>query len=173
MRPGPMPLPTPVKAARGTLRASRTNPHEPQPQPLAVAPDPPAWLDARARAAWARLVPVVMGMQVLADGDQELLALFAHQLATYERAAESLATKDGLTFVVLDGDGNPKGIGQWPEIKIAAAASAECRRLAEHFGMSPASRGRVSSVAPAEAEPVNPLTRFLNRPRVVDGTASR
>ncbi len=171
MRPGPLPLPTAVKQLRGTLRADRINPKEPQSRALTRAPKAPAWLSPRARAAWARLVPVVLRMRVLADGDQELLALLAHQLAVYEQAAESLAGKDALTFVVMDGDGNPKAIAQWPEIKIAAAASAECRRLAEHFGMSPASRGRVSAVG-GSAEAPDPFAEF-DAPHSVDQFINR
>jgi len=122
-------------------------------------------------AAWRRLVRLLTGMRVLGAQDLELLAVLADQIATYERAGQALAAKPALSFVVLDGDGNPKGLTTWPEIKIKAQAAAEIRRLAEHFGLSPSSRSRVSAHSVvvehdpfAEFDPQpNPLDRFLKR----------
>ncbi len=160
MRPGPLPLPTAAKRLRGTLRNDRQNPQEPVGHVLTRAPAPPAWLDDLGRLAWARLCAVVLPMRVLTAGDCELLAVLADQLATYERAASALRDK-GLSFVLLDGDGNPKGVQVFPEVKLKAAAAAEVRRLIEHFGLSPASRSRVSAVAVAA---VDEWSEFFDQP---------
>ncbi len=148
MRPGPLPLPTAAKLLRGTLRKNRQNPQEPVGAVLTRAPKPPDWLDDLGRLAWARLCAVVVPMKTLAAGDVELLAVLADQIGTYERCAAALSGK-GVSFVLLDGDGNPKGVQTFPEVKTKATCAAEIRRLVEHFGLSPSSRSRVSAAAPA------------------------
>lgn len=165
MRPGPQPLPTATKRLRGTLRPDRQNPREPVGRVLTRAPKAPDWLDDLGRLAWARLCAVVVPMKVLTAGDVELLAVLADQLAVYEHAAVALRVKGSLSFVVLDGDGNPKGVQAFPEVKLKAAAAAEIRRLVEHFGLSPASRSRVAVPAPDTTDDFSqfdlpvPLTR--------------
>jgi P27 family predicted phage terminase small subunit len=157
-------LPSAIKTQRGTLRAHRVQPNEPAALPLRGA-KPPAWLSPRARDAWVRLVRILAprggGTRVLGGQDLELLGVFADQVGLYQEAAEVLASKDGLSFVVTDGDGTPKGLHPWPEIKVKQAAAAEIRRLAEHFGLSPASRARVSAVASAAEDAGDEFDRFL------------
>ena len=166
MRPGPQPLPTHTKRLRGTLRRDRQNALEPVGRVLTRAPKPPDWLDDLGRLAWSRLCAVIVPMQTLTAGDVELLAVLADQLATYEHAAAALRARGSLSFVLLDGDGSPKGVQTFPEVKLKAAAAAEIRRLVEHFGLSPASRSRVAVQAPAmpddpfaEFDPIAPATR--------------
>jgi P27 family predicted phage terminase small subunit len=154
-----------VKALRGTLRPSRVNPHEPVAVPLSRAPRPPDWLDPAGMVAWRRLCAVLLPMRCLCSGDLDLLAVLADQLSSYEAAARFLREKGAQSFVLLDGDGSPKGVQPWPEIKIRSAAAAEIRRLAEHFGLSPASRSRVSAATVPEADE-DPFAEF-DRPVVL------
>jgi P27 family predicted phage terminase small subunit len=140
-----LPTPSATKRLLGTYRADRANAGEPEALPLPDTLTAPAWLDARGVAAWDRLVPMLRQMDVLGGQDLELLAILADTLSTYEAAAECLKGKGSLSFVVTDGDGTPKGLVPYPEVKIKAAAAQEIRRLAEHFGLSPASRSRVST----------------------------
>lgn len=149
-RTGPLPFPTAVKAARGTLRADRANPREPAALPIGRV-KAPAWLDAAGVVAFAWLVSVLRRTRVLGAQDLPLLAVLADQMAQYEQAARVLGEKGSLSYVVLDGDGAPKGVQAFPEVKIKAAAASEIRRLSEHFGLSPASRARVTAAEPGAA----------------------
>jgi P27 family predicted phage terminase small subunit len=162
-RTGPLPLPSAIKAARGTLRRDRIRPGEPAALPVPADVQPPSWLTAEGVAAWDRLMAVLAdaGARVLGRQDLELLAVLADQIAIYQTAAQTLKAKPALSFVVTDGDGNPRGIHAWPELKIKQAAAAEVRRLCEHFGLSPASRARVSAVPDADEDRVEtPLARL-------------
>jgi len=157
---GPLPLPTAVKRLKGTLRPGRVAAAEAPTLALPRVIRPPAWLTPGAAATFARLVATLKHMGVLGRQDLDLVALLASQLDLYEACSLALNGKPALTFVVLDGDGNPKGVQPWPELKIRAAALVEIRRLAEHFGLSPASRGRVSSIGiPDSAD--DPFAEFI------------
>jgi len=68
------------------------------------------------RLAWARLCAVIAPMKTLTAGDVDLLAVLGDQIAVYEHAGAALHAKGSLSFVVLDGDGNPKGVQTFPEV---------------------------------------------------------
>lgn len=74
------PLPTNIKALRGTLRKDRTNPHEPKPR--GEIGDPPDHLSEAARACWSELVEH-MPPGVAFDSDRLSLELAACLLAEF------------------------------------------------------------------------------------------
>jgi len=141
---GPLPQPTLLKLARGETRPSRHNVREPATRHLAEPPRPPAWLDPIGRDTWRELAALLTSSRVLGEQDLLLLALLADQTSVYRRAAAFLATK-GESFVLLDGDGNPKGVQAYPQVAIRQRAAEELRRLCEHFGLSPSARTRVQA----------------------------
>lgn len=150
---GRLPVPTGIKALQGTLRKDRVNAREPEAKPLTRAPRPPEWLGPLGVAAWRRLWPVLLPVKVCTVADVEVVALAAHWLGIHEQCARALRDKPGLSFVVQDADGNPRGVQAWPETKLQQQAVVECRRLLEHLGLTPASRTRVSSLGPAADDP--------------------
>jgi len=158
-----MRLPTMTKVLRGTLRPDRLVAREAPPLPLPRVISAPAWLSPTEQVIWRELYDLGVAAGVLGAQDLPLLAHLAAQESLVRQCTETLALKVSLTFVVLDGDGSPKAVLPWPELKLRAAALIEVRRLCEHFGFSPASRARVPATALTGFEsPRSKLERFVN-----------
>jgi phage terminase small subunit len=122
--------PTALKMLHGTDRADRANPAEPQP---AVGAEPPPWLPKRgvARAAWNRLAPILSHLRVLTVADAEALALACDALAEY------LAARD-------DPDGWRHADSAWKRYLYAL----------RDFGLTPASRPKVSAMPERAVDPL-------------------
>lgn len=148
---GRIPKPTELKRLAGTLRKSRQNLDEPQPE--AGTPEPPADLDARAQAAWSYYAPILATCRVLTLADREILACFCAAAGRRSQAEEELA-KSGP--VVKSPSGYPI---QNPWLAIANKALEQILRFGQELGLSPASRTRVKSL-PA-AKPTTGRGRFF------------
>src|SRR5215216_4121585 len=72
---GRKPLPTHLKLVKGTARAHRLNPHEPNPS--VVTPEPPAHLDERARARFAAMAGMLARHGIMTELDAGALARYA------------------------------------------------------------------------------------------------
>jgi len=159
---GRPPKPTNLKILQGTFRPCRGT-AEPEPDLFEHAPKPPKAIKGpahkRAAAEWKRVAQQLVDLGLLSSLD--LVALECYCLA-YERmnlAEESLAQAivggQGLTCLT------PNGFEQQrPEISIISGARKECREFLVQFGMTPASRSRVS-VKKKKAGPVDPMERLL------------
>src|SRR5690348_16848144 len=130
-RRGPLPLPTAVKAERGTLRPSRLVANEFAP-PLAV-PEPPSSLSTEARFEWSAVVPHLTGVLTLLDAT--VLEAFCENVALAKRfqaaAAKDPVTKDFGRLIV-----NPASAAAIRHWQLA-------RQLGQEIGWSPAARSRV------------------------------
>lgn len=138
---GPPPTPTPVLAMRGSWRANR-NPDEPRPE--RGRPRCPKWLDAKAKEAWAVLIPQLDRMGILAKIDGNALARYC-QLWSRWRKAEDFLALNGDTYLQKDAFGKATGVKAYPQARIAANLSEQLLRLEQHFGMTPAARARLSA----------------------------
>lgn len=164
--PGPgrgrPPKPTAIKVIQGTFRPSREI-ENPAPELYTKAPKPPKNLTRKdhpiARKEWARIAPELVELGLLSNVD--LVALECYCLA-YERkhlAEEALGDGLGMTFTT------PNGYQQQrPELSIAAQASKEVLGYLVQFGMSPASRSRVSSPK-KKTGAADPMEDLLNGTR--------
>lgn len=147
---GPAPLPTAIKKLRGTARKDRENPAEPQPE--VGRPACPKWLDGEAKAEWRRVVPLLLELRVLSKQDRAMLAVYCQAWSRW-RAAEGVIAREGLTFVTESGF-----IAKHPAVTIAAESMRIMEKAAQHFGMTPSSRSRVSQTpAPPEKDPAEEL----------------
>jgi P27 family predicted phage terminase small subunit len=140
-RRGPPPKPSALKKAQGTYRPDRAAVREVEPVP--GVPEMPRWLDAEGRREWKRVVPQLAGLGILATVDRAMLADYcaAHSLAVratreYQRAP-----------LMTEG---PHGPVPNPLLKVAKEARAQARLLGAEFGLSAASRSRISA---PEAKP--------------------
>jgi phage terminase small subunit len=122
--------PTALKVLHGTDRADRANPSEPRP---ALGAEPPPWLPETgvAREAWDRLAAVLTEMKVLTVADAEALALACVALADY-----------------LDA---PSDADNW---RRADAAWKRYLYGLRDFGLTPASRSKVSAAPAGESDPL-------------------
>lgn len=141
--PGPRPLPTAVKIARG--RAGHHPINDREPEPRRKLPRCPSWLQEEARAEWRRKARELYDAGLLTVVDDSALAAYCTVFARWVEA-ESKVHEQGM--VVETTNGNPI---QNPYLAIANRAMDDMRRYLIEFGMTPASRSRVKVVS-AEKE---------------------
>jgi len=131
-------LPDALKAMRGTLKKSRSNPRAPKPGPVAIGL-PPDRLRLDEQEAWARLAAVVGPLRVVASCDMEAFELLALAVALAHRTARDRRAS-----------ANQK-------IRTSQAALSALRE----FGLTPSTR---SKVAAAPEVVVDNLAEFLYVP---------
>ena len=136
---GPAPKPTEIKKQQGTWRADRETPDEVRPAGTAQCP---VWLEPEAQIEWQRLAPELERLGLLTSVDQ---AAFAAYCSAYARwvAAELMVREEGMTFVTNNGY-----IQQHPAVGISTRALEQMKGYLQQFGMTPASRARLTSQVP-------------------------
>lgn len=141
--------PTPLKIVEGTARADRLNPNEPKP-PVSI-PSCPSGLSAGAKAEWRRIAPALEDMGLLSQIDRAALAGYCELYARWQKAEREIqkpAAKGGGEVVTT-----PNGSLQVsPWVSISRAALSEMRKFASEFGLTPASRSKVSAEPPKKEE---------------------
>jgi P27 family predicted phage terminase small subunit len=153
MAAGRPPKPTHLKKLGGTLQPSRTNHNEPIPDvALGLPPD---WLSARAKEYWQEIGDLLLGMKLVSYGDSAALMLLCDTLAEYVSLRVSIQKK-GRVYENLTPGG--KVYRPNPEVAMAADAWRRAQRMLVEFGLTPASRGKVSALgAPDEKDPLAAL----------------
>jgi P27 family predicted phage terminase small subunit len=144
---GRKPTPTALRLLRGNPRKRPINAAEPKPSPLPAGLAAPTWLDPDAAAEWNRVAPMLGRLGVLTETDADALAAYCEAFTTWKQATQRLRqfgmvvkrTKAGLELPVIS-----------PYVKIAHHAMAQMRAFLVEFGMTPSSRARIHTAAPAE-----------------------
>lgn len=150
---GRRPLPTNIKALRGTQRPDRANKKEPKPK--VAIPQCPPHLSDEAKKEWKRMTKDLAQLGLLSKIDRAALALYCQAWGRWIEAEEALR-KHGV--MVKSPNGYPM---QSPYLAVANKAMEQMRAMLTEFGMSPSSRTRVHGNAPA-IDPDDPLERLLN-----------
>ena len=162
--------PTALKILQGTLRKDRTNPDEPRPE-VGLLPCP-RYLDDEAKREWKRLAPQLYALGLLTKLDKAALAVYCQAWSHWVEAERHLHEEGHLIST-------PNGFQQpshW--LGIASKAIAQIRAMAVEFGLTPASRSRLSVAPPSAVTPAHPnkLARYLtsaereDRKRLLFGT---
>ncbi|MCX4686774.1 phage terminase small subunit P27 family [Kitasatospora purpeofusca] len=128
---GPVPVPDNQRAARGM---------EPAPQRLTATPgvpQAPAWLAEEARAEWARIVPELDRLGVLAHLDRAVLSTYCSAWAKFV-AAEQLLQDDELVAERRAGNGPAKH----PAWQIWRESATTVAALAKELLITPTARLR-------------------------------
>lgn len=142
---GRKPVPTALKRAAGNPGKRALNAAEPEPPP--DLPDCPEHLSAVAVAEWERLAGTLHRMGVLTVVDRAALAAYCQAYARWVEAEEQLRRTPPLVKT-------PSGyVQQSPWIGIANKQLELMGRYATEFGMTPASRGRLTVPADALEDP--------------------
>lgn len=156
-------LPASVKRARGTLKKSREVAKK-----VSVGGDgpvntaAPSYLTKGAKAEWSRLVPMLDGAKLITEADRTSLALYCTAVDRAQRA-ERQVEREGMTLE------NPTtgAVHAHPLLGVAKEARAQALRYGCEFGLTPASRGKMSAPSgadkPADADP---LASFLGTPKL-------
>jgi len=122
--------PTKLRVMRGNPAKRPLPVGEPAPAQLEQLPEPPAILGTAAEREWRRLAPELMRLGLLTVVD---LAMFTGYCQTFGRwyEAEEMIKQSGTPAFWL---------------RIAESASKEMRQYASEFGLSPASRTRLTGI---------------------------
>lgn len=147
-------IPTKLKIVKGTYRKERENKNEPEYK--IEIPDYPKHLTTRAKKEWKRMSVVLFDMGLLTNVDMAALAAYC-QLYGRWAEAETKLKKKGEEFIVITKDGNKI---QNPLIGIANTALKLMAKCLIEFGMTPASRSKVS--AKKEKDKSDPWDKFGN-----------
>lgn len=149
---GRKPKPTALKTLEGNPGKRQLNVNEPK--PLAKAPSCPKWLDPEAKKEWRRLSKKMEQIGILTEID---MAAFAGYCQAYARwkAAEEFISKHGAIVKT------PSGYWQQvPQVSIAQQYLKDMQKLAEQFGLTPASRSRIIADA-AKTEYIDDMDKLL------------
>jgi P27 family predicted phage terminase small subunit len=148
---GPVPKPTVIEIAEGRPGRRPINKREPQPRDR--TPKCPDYLDARAKAEWRRLVPILRRMRVLTEADYLTLGNLCTSVSTLVKAQAKL-NESGILYRAPSGY-----VMQSPLLPVVNSCIDTISRLAREFGLTPAARSRLMTTAAQDG--VDPLERAL------------
>jgi P27 family predicted phage terminase small subunit len=148
---GPVPKPTVIEIAEGRPGKRPINGREPQPR--AVAPRCPSYLDKRAKEEWRRLIPILKRMKVLTEADGLTLANLCLAVSTLDRAQAKL-NELGILYKAPSGY-----VMQSPLLPVVNSCVDTITRLSREFGLTPASRSRITITY--DDGGIDPLERAL------------
>lgn len=153
---GPPPKPTGLKRLTGNPGKRALPKHEPKPR--AGRPACPSWLPAEARREWRRIVPELEAMGVLTRADGS--ALMGYCLAVADvRAAQEVLDSEGTTYTTASGY-----VAQRPEVSMKRQALAQMKAFLTEFGLTPASRTRITATPKTEVlDPLEELRQRVHR----------
>jgi P27 family predicted phage terminase small subunit len=150
-RNGPPPKPTALRVIQGTANRRPSNRREARPEP--GIPTCPAHLDAVARAEWKRIAPQLHEADLLTQIDRSALAVYCAAWSDWIAARKALE-EHGATFVRRTGAPSLS-----PYVTIANVAMKTMLNALAEFGMTPASRTRITPATGIEDE--DPGERFF------------
>ena len=130
-------LPSKLKVIKGTYRKELENPNEPV-YDIEI-PDPPKHLSERALKEWTRMSEVLYKQGLLTEVDRACLAAYCQLYGRWQEAEEDLK-KQAIWIETIQGN-----VIQNPLVGIANTAIKLMKECLIEFGMTPASRSKVSS----------------------------
>jgi P27 family predicted phage terminase small subunit len=153
---GPAPTPSVELAARGSwLAKAREKAGEPVDE--VRAPDCPLELSPDAKAHWDFIVPRLLKRRTLFEADMGLLAMMCVEYVEYMSAVHDLRalveSKQKFSGCIVD----------HPRVRIKGAFD-RYSKAAMQFGLSPASKARVS--AGGEEKATSKKARFFSGPKL-------
>ncbi len=149
---GRIPRPTKTKILEGEKNKNRINSCEPKPHP--GRPTCPDHLSVAAKSEWKRIVPQLEDMGLLTKIDRTELALYCQAYARWKKA-EAVINEKGELYKTQSGN-----VITSPMLWVANKAMEQCHKFLTEFGMTPASRGRISIAKPGEDAGWNKLLDF-------------
>ena len=157
-RTGRRRVPTRLKQLKGETRPSRLNLNEPE--PAEGLPPKPMHLKGDASSEWNRLAEIATEMRVLTVADGPILEATCMAYAEL-REAQRLIEKQGAVYQTLGPHGEPLMTRKNPAADLRSDAWKRYVSGLGHFGLSPATRSKVSAQPPERS---NKLDRFSRRP---------
>ena len=132
---GRKPKPTAIKELEGNPGHRPLNENEPKPNKK--APSCPKWLEPEAKKEWRRLSKQMENIGILTEVDMAAFATYCQAYARW-KAAEEFVSQHG--SVVKTKSGYLQAV---PQVSIAQTYLKIMNKIAEQFGLTPASRSRI------------------------------
>lgn len=149
-------LPDNIKLLRGTDNKSTTmNPD--QPKYANVVPEPPEHLDEQSLVMWNRVTDMLHAAGVLQLADHTALQILAETYGEW-RNADMNVKADGMIYHTETADGAPM-IRPNPAVAQRADAARRLQSMLSEFGMTPASRSKVTVKDAGDGE--DPAKRYF------------
>jgi P27 family predicted phage terminase small subunit len=123
---------------------------EPMPRPIMGEPEPPAWLEGRARELWDEWAPLALAMGTLTTVDTARFAQGCQAMADYEYARRLLAR--GWTTT---GQKGARVVA--PAVQLMRDAEARFDRFCARFGFDPSSRATLKVAPPTTSDADSPF----------------
>jgi len=141
-----------LKILKGTARKSRINQKQPVPKIVKRA-KPPDFLkhNELALAEWERICPELEATKVLTTVDIGVLASYCIAYAQVALATEKLKD-EGEVYITSTKEGEVKRKNPWIEIRNIGITLLV--KTSTELGMTPSSRGKVSTVGAEKTESV-------------------
>lgn len=141
---GPAPTPTVIKKLRGNPGKRKLN--EAEPRPGGRMPSAPRWMSLEGKQQWRKLAPRLHAAGLLTEVDGLGLAMLCEAVGQYVEGKE-IVEREGA--VAISDNGN---VYQHPAVALMKSARSEVLKWAREFGMTPASRTRISLEGAGEEE---------------------
>ncbi len=142
---GRKPEPTYLKLMKGNPSHRPLPRGEPMPASAPTCPSAPSYISGHAAEEWARTAPVLFNLGLLTKLDTASFAVYCMSYAQWRSATELLAeaaAADPQTHgLLIERD---SGLIANPLIGVARRAAETMLRIAGEFGMTPASRTRIT-----------------------------
>lgn len=134
---------------------SKRKRYQTEPTPPEGKPTPPNYLDAVARAEWDAVTTILDDMGLLSGADRAALEMYCVAYSRMRHAQEQVAKFGSIIL-----SPNKKYPMQSPYASELNTTEGQCRRWLQEFGLTPASRARMS-LPVKEAMTANRLIRFI------------
>ncbi len=152
---GRKPTPTALKVLRGNPGRRPLPEHEPQPPEFKTF-EPPKHLSTVARKEWRRVVPILVESQLLTEADITALGAYCESFAMWVEAQAKIR-EHGLLVMT------PNKIPiQSPYVSIANKSLANMCKFLSEFGLTPASRTRLTVAPKKTGNQDEEFDAFLN-----------
>lgn len=145
---GRRPKPTRIKLLTGNPGRRPFNPDEPKSE--VSVPECPVELGPVARKEWDRMTGELGPLRILTNLDRAALAAYCGAYAMWAEATEAIQKYGSM---VKSPSGYPV---QSPYVSIANRQTEIMMRIASEFGLTPASRSRISAPQPSERDLFSP-----------------
>jgi len=146
---GRKPRPTNLKILEGEPNKDRINLNEPQPLTLEV--NCPKHLKGEARAEWRRIYPELKAMGLISLIDRAALAVYCQAWERWVKYSKIVEEK-GELYKTQSGN-----VITSPALWVANKAAEQMHKFLTEFGMTPASRSRLTASAPSSDDPLDKL----------------
>lgn len=147
--------PTVMKIMEGTYRADRAMPNEPKPEVINIPPPMPEGLNEIAQKEWEKMTLELSKIGMLTTVDTSQLAMYCNEVGNYwecERLRRGVVAEDESDEAQESASKFYKNYFDMAQKHLKAA-----KDIAIQFGLTPASRTRISIPKKDEVNPLDSL----------------